>query len=379
MNDNWLAQAKASARDRNSDESVALANLIKQAEEALKLGPFSVMDKKSVPPSGDKHDYMSYGPYWWPNPKTKTGLPYIRRDGERNPETKTDGVDHRRLGKTASAAVTLALAYHFTGKEKYAARAALLLRVWFLNTDTLMNPHLKYGQAIPGRTEGRGIGIIDTTCLLNVVDAVGLLRGSKAWRLPDEKGVKKWFRAYLTWLQTSKHGNDERRTKNNHGMWYDAQVVGFALFVGDEAAAKKVLESVGANRIALQVKPDGRQPHELARTRSFNYSIFNLNAMFRLARLGEHVGVDLWHLQIEGKEPLREALNFVAPYADAKKEWKRKQITAIRRISLLPLLRQGYLVFKDPTYLKLIRKLPKAQRQKDRSVLLYPIPAEVKE
>ncbi len=26
-------------------------------------------------PSGDPHDYMSMGPYWWPNPDTPDGLP----------------------------------------------------------------------------------------------------------------------------------------------------------------------------------------------------------------------------------------------------------------------------------------------------------------
>ena len=34
---------------------------------SAKLGPWSVTNQKSLPPSGDKHDYLSWAPYWWPN------------------------------------------------------------------------------------------------------------------------------------------------------------------------------------------------------------------------------------------------------------------------------------------------------------------------
>jgi hypothetical protein len=39
---------------------------------------------------------MSLAPYWWPDPKSPNGLPYIRRDGERNPEIKQI-TDHAQL------------------------------------------------------------------------------------------------------------------------------------------------------------------------------------------------------------------------------------------------------------------------------------------
>src|SRR5207302_773663 len=83
--------------------------------------------KRRVPPSGDKHDYVSMGPYWWPNPAKRGGLPYVRRDGERNPEMRDD-YDAPRLAATTGAVTTLGLAYYFTDDEKYARRAALLLR-----------------------------------------------------------------------------------------------------------------------------------------------------------------------------------------------------------------------------------------------------------
>ncbi len=118
---------------------------------------------------------MSIGPYWWPDPAKPDGLPYIRRDGEVNPERQAiKDVDYlKNLNADVSV---LGLAYYLTGEEKYARHAADLLRVWFLNKETRMNPNLNYGQAIPGKTEGRGIGIIDTKGLVNLIDGVQLLK-----------------------------------------------------------------------------------------------------------------------------------------------------------------------------------------------------------
>jgi hypothetical protein len=372
MNGQDLARTKTAIAHKDPKLISALAHLLKQAESALNDGPFTVMNKTVTPPSGDKHDYMSLGIYWWPNPQTKDGLPYIRRDGQRNPLSESDGSDSARMGKMIRAVDTLTLAYYFTDGEKYAARAAFLLRTWFLNTNTRMSPHLKYGQAIPGRVEGRGIGIIDTVRLLAVVDATGLLKGSESWTDNDHQALKQWFEAYLKWLQTSKHGRDESRASNNHGTWYDVQVACFALFVDDRKTARRILGSAGERRISRQIGPDGRQKHELARPKSFDYSIYNLNAMFRLARLGEHVGVDLWHFKVKENASIRAALDYLAPYADAEKEWPHKQITELNRAKLLPLLRQGLRAYEDPEYLNMIRKIPEPERVKDMSRLLYP-------
>ena len=129
LNPARLVEAKTRLTRGDADLEAALKTLQSEAEEALQVKPVSVMAKTLTPPSGDKHDYLSFGPYWWPDPKKKDGLPYIRRDGQVNPEARANTSDRPALGRMVEAVDTLALAYYFTPAETYARHAAQLLRV----------------------------------------------------------------------------------------------------------------------------------------------------------------------------------------------------------------------------------------------------------
>lgn len=350
-----LVDTRANVRTGDAGFAVPLAALRTVADAALSSGPYSVTDKPVVPPSGDKHDYMSVGPYWWPDPDTKDGLPYIRKDGVVNPDRRK--FDNAGLGAMAHAVKVLAQAYWFTGEEKYAEHAARLLRAWFLDASTRMNPNLNFGQAIPGRVEGRGVGIIDTAGLPQLLDAVGLLSESNAWTQADQDGLVQWFKEYTGWLTSHKYGIDESRAKNNHATWYDVQVAGFALFTGDDALARKVLSSAGAQRIATQIQPDGSQPEELARTNSYSYSVMNLRGFFDLARLGEHVGVDLWHFKTEDGRSIRAALDYILNHAYEKGKWPQQNLKHITPGPMLPLVWRASRVYKDGNYAEWLSKL----------------------
>jgi hypothetical protein len=360
----------AQQRVRNGDKALepALARLRQEAQDALKAGPFSVMHKDATPPSVDKHDYMSQAPYWWPNPDTPNGLPYVRRDGERNPEIYRI-TDHRDMGRMTEAVETLALAYWFTGDEAHAVRAAQLLRAWFVDPATRMNPHLEYGQAVPGLNTGRGTGLIETIGLTQVVDAVGLLAGSKAWTEEDQRDLGAWFGRFLQWMQESKNGRDEAAAKNNHGTYYDLQVASFALFVGRTEVATEVLRAAGPTRIGRQVEPDGRQPLELERTRAWSYSIMNLRGLMSLARIGENAGVDLWAFQTEDGRSIRKALDYLLPFAAGDRKWPHRQLGGWSPEGIYPLVRRAAARYPDPTYGAIVSKI-QAVATDDRSHLL---------
>jgi hypothetical protein len=335
------APALEAARERSQKNDpalqAALGKLRREADAALKLKPLSVMNKSRVPPSGDKHDYISQAPYFWPDPAKPDGLPYIRRDGDRNPEAQ-EGTDRPALGKLVDAVHTLSLAYYFTQHEPYATQAARLLRVWFLDPETRMNPHLEYGQGIPGINTGRGIGIIETSHFGDLCDDLGLLAGSPAWTKDDAAAFHAWLIPYFTWLISSKKGNDEAAAENNHGSWYDVQAAHLALFLGERGFARKILADGLTKRLDVQIEPDGAQPRELARTKSLSYSLMNLEALFRLARLGEVVGIDWWNHEGPDGRGLRRALEYLTPYVDPAKPWPQKDLVEGDRNKIVMLL-----------------------------------------
>lgn len=360
-----LAQAKARLAKQDKTLQPALMRLRKEADKAMLEGPFTVTDKQRVPPSGDKHDYLTLAPYWWPDPSKPDGLPYIRRDGELNPESKRD-TDNPKLNAMADAVETLSLAYYFTGEEKYAERAAVLLRVWFIEKTTKMNPNYEYAQAVMGHNNGRGAGLIDARKFIQVVDSIGLLAGSRAWSKADQQGVQDWVRAFTQWLQRSANGKEEAAARNNHGSWFAATFAAFALFIGDEALARKTVEAVKA-RIAWQIEADGRQPLELDRTRGMSYSLFNLNALLTVAAIGDKLGVNLWEHETKDGRSIRKAFDYLAPFVFDGKEWPHKQIIKWSPEDCFALLRRAT---GKPGFQTLAAKVP-APDAADRFWLLY--------
>lgn len=365
-----LENTKARLLRGDSALGPALEKLERDAERLLTGGNFSVIDKWSAPPSGDKHDYMSLAPYWWPNSDTANGLPYVRRDGEANPERNRVS-DRQSLEDMTASVRTLAFAYFFTARQAYAAKAAKLLRVWFLNDATTMNPHLRFAQAVPGRSSGRAAGIIETHNLPALIDAVALLAGSNEWRDTDQRALQGWFEKYLRWLLESTHGRSEARASNNHGSWYDVQVASFSLFVGKRNLAQGVVREFAAKRIAKQIERDGRQPYELARTQSWNYSLFNLEAMFSAAAIAQKLGVDLWSDQGAEDRSIRRALDWLVPFAVGKRAWSHPRISPLQPEKLAPFLRRAALHYRDPSYEEVIKKIS-GIKPDQRINLLYP-------
>ncbi|MGK3199590.1 alginate lyase family protein [Amycolatopsis sp. MEPSY49] len=320
LDGNQLLRTKFAALVGEKTSKTALGNLLRQAKADLTTGPWSVTAKKQVPPSGDKHDYLSLAPYWWPTTQPTAenpwGCPFVQKDGQRNPIVD-EITDHAYRGDAFAAIYRLALAWYYTGDARYAQRAALDLRTWFLDAATKMNPNMNYAQGIPCKVDGRGIGIIEFSyTLTQVVDATAILAtGAPGWTNTDQAGMTGWYTQFLTWLRTSKNGTDEAKAQNNHGSFYDMLAAALALGTGQRDLAKTITQDAGPNRIAPQINADGYQPAEASRTRSWHYSNFNLVALTRLAQIGKHVGVDLWHYTAPSGATLFKAVDFLIPGA----------------------------------------------------------------
>ena len=316
---------------------------------------YSVTHKEQIPPSGNKQDYMSQAPYWWANPAKPNGLPYIRRDGKRNPELNkiSDGIEKEALIQESEIT---ALAYFFSGNEKYAEHSAKLIRTWFIDEKTRQNPNLNFAQGIPGINTGRGIGLIDTREFYRIIDASILLEESKSWTSADKKALKTWFGDFLKWMIESDLGKDESDEHNNHGTYYDVQIISFAIFSENFDIARKQIE-VSKERIKSQFEKDGSQPHELARTLSWGYVNMNLFGFFTIARLAEKLKIDLWNFQTNDGKSIKKGFDWLIPYIKNEKAWKHQQIkprTFELTIKLLNLASQKY---KNPEFAELAKTI----------------------
>jgi Alginate lyase len=324
-----LAAKRNKLASKDATLMPAYDQLLSDADKLLSYQPVSVMDKTGTPPSGDKHDYMSIAPYFWPDPSKPDGLPYINKDGQVNPEVR-QYQDKQNLPKLCENIYTLSLAYYYSKDEKYARHASKLLQVWFLDPATKMNPNLNYGQAVKGVTPGRAAGLIDSRFLIWAIDAIDLLQHSTSWTAQNQKEMKNWFAAFLGWLQTNTIGIDELKAKNNHGVWYDAQCLSMALFLDSSALADKIVTRA-ADRLDKQMDSSGLFPQELTRTTSLHYSVFILNAFYIVAQLSEQTHTNLW-------PSLKKPTTAILPYLTKQKDWTGPQIHPFNFQDAVPLL-----------------------------------------
>jgi len=291
------------------------ARVIAAAERYLRETPLTITAFPAARSSGGPHDFYSEGDYWWPDPKDPGG-PYIRRDGETNPD---NFVAHRDAMRRLSQIVpALVAAYQITGDERYARHAAAHLRAWFVDEGTRMNPNLLYGQAIKGVATGRGTGVIDTIHLVEVARAAWVLEQLAFLKGETLIATKDWFRRYLAWLTTHAFGTVERTSGNNHAAAWALQVAAFAQFVGDDARLADTRRFFRDTLIAGQMAPDGSFPRELGRTKPYGYSLFQLDVMGTLAQI-----LGLWSYTAPDGRGMGKAVAFMYPFIMDKHTWPK--------------------------------------------------------
>ena len=296
----------------------------------LRMDLLYVTQKQTIPPSGDRRDYMTLSPYWWPDPRSPDGLPYIRRDGERNPEVY-DYPERENSGRLGEATLTLGLLYRVTGRECYAEKCASLIRGWFLDSEQGMRPNMRYAQLIPGRTTLRGTGIIDSRRFMASISAALLLEGSTAWSKEDEAALKGWCDAFLTWLEQSEQGQKEMKAGNNHGLWYDAIRLMCMTYLKDQERMERLMTESLIPRLEQQISPEMTLPRELERTLSLHYTTFALEALTTASSLIGPTAEQLWRYETSDGRSLVRLIEGLVPYYLHPESWPHRQIQPFER------------------------------------------------
>jgi hypothetical protein len=297
-------------------ESTDRSRILSAANRYLSEKPITVTAEHSDRSPGGPHDFYSEGDYWWPDPKNPGG-PYIRKDGFSNPANFNA---HREAMIRLSLIVpALTAAWMLTRQKKYSDHAARHLNAWFVDPQTKMNPNLQYAQAIFGVSKGRGIGIIDTLHLVEVARAATLLDRGSALR--DGAEVRRWFAEYLQWMRSSKNGQDERDAKNNHGTCWVLQAGEFARFTGNSDVMQWCRNRFRTTLVPMQIAPDGSLPLELARTKPYSYSLFDMDVLCGIAQSLSTSRDDLWSFSTPDGRGLKKMMAFMVPFIDDKSKW----------------------------------------------------------
>jgi hypothetical protein len=299
-------------------EKVLYDQILEEAAWAMGQQPETVTAAVCDRSEGGPHDFYSEGDYWWPDPADPDG-PYIRRDGETNPG---NFIAHRlamiRFSRVVGA---LASAYVVTGDDKYVKHAFRHIAAWFCDPATLMNPDLRFAQAIKGVSPGRGVGIIDTIHLMEVAQGILRMSGSPAADDAILAGARKWFADYLEWMSTSKNGLDEMRADNNHGVCWVMQAAAFARLTGDERMLDLCRTRFTDVLLPDQMVADGSFPREIERTKPYGYSLFNLDAMIAVCHILSPDGGGVWDYSTPDGRNIRRAVDFMFPFIADKKSW----------------------------------------------------------
>lgn len=294
------------------------AEIIIRGNTALTQDPLTITSFIAGRSTGNMHDFYSEGDYWWPNPISPDSA-YIRRDGETNPD---NFVAHRHAMIRFSTLVgDLTSAWIITGDKRYAVQALEHIHAWFIDPETRMNPNLQYAQAIKGIATGRGIGIIDTIHLLEVVQSLILLEDANLLSEEDLTGTKKWFADYLHWLTNHPYGLDEMNAKNNHGTCWVMQVAQFAKYTGNKELTDFCRDRYQTILLPGQMDTDGSFPLELNRTKPYGYSLFNLDAMATICHILSDDTHNLWQYTTSDGRNMQKGVAWLFPYIKDKSAW----------------------------------------------------------
>ncbi|KAF8910568.1 alginate lyase-domain-containing protein [Gymnopilus junonius] len=307
----------------------AQQTVISWAQRLAVGGPWSVINKTATPPSGDKHDYMSWAPYWWPDcsgvgnttalsaEQIWTTCPYKSHDGQFNPDVRL--VNNVGDFQDLSEAVYYSTVAWVIGNKvntSFETNAVQSIRTWFLDPDTKMNPNLNYGQIIrgPNSKGGDHTGVLDLKGMTKIVNAILILRkaGSTAWTTDLDNQMTAWTKEYINWLTTADIAVQERDATNNHGSFYYNQLTAVNLLINDMAGAKDSSNAYFNGIYLNQIAANGEQPLEANRTRPYHYRCYNLAAMITNARLAKYVDPSstFWNKTSAAGGTIKSALDF---------------------------------------------------------------------
>ncbi|MEM8535109.1 MAG: alginate lyase family protein, partial [Chloroflexota bacterium] len=297
-----IAAIKSQVQANNEPWKSSYNRVLSDANAALDKGPYHVA--KNGGPNGGR-DYRTELPYCgW---KRVDGKDPDCRDGQINPQA--DRRDYEEAINFGAAVRDLGLAYAFTNDERYAQRAAYLIRVWAIDSDTRMSPKYTDNQSrielsitMPGAFYG-----------------ADLIRGSSSWPQNEQDAFEDWVDDFL--------GTSRWTASNNFEIWRLVTIASGGAFLNDQSELNYAFDRY-KQVLPSHIGEQGQMTQELGRTKSLTYSLYSLNALTQIAEIASHNGVNLYDYTSGGRG-LKTALDYHAPFSIDQSSWSRQQISPI--------------------------------------------------
>jgi len=305
---------------KNGEYQSERNDIINEAAKIKTRKKVAVTQKKKTI-SGDIHNYESLSIYYWPDEKNPNG-PYVVKDGQYNPEYKE--YDLPRLLEMAGNLKYSALAYFLTQNQEYYDDFCEQIDVWFINSDTRMNPNFEYSQFAPGQDNNKGKpgGMIDASNFNEVLESIRLVNSVNDLGKKRNKLLVRWFSDFAKWMQKSDYGKKAAAFKNNQGINYDYTLYNILIFTGDKKERTDLWNSFYSNRVMTQIGDDGKQQEELKRTKAFFYSIYNLGFICDYCLLAKNDGMDVSLVSNKAEK----AADYLSQFIGNKSKFPYKEI-----------------------------------------------------
>jgi hypothetical protein len=378
-------------------------------------GPWTVLNASLDRPSGDAHDYVSIGVYWWPCTQSgaicnatapscdAAGMPWVSCDGHANAAAIAEG-DQPRIAALAATVQTLALGFYFSREEAFAARLAYLIEYFFLAEETRMRPNLNFGQRFPGDpgyTNGSFSGIIELDGnLIEILDALAIIAlpapcngpppapacpPSASWTPALHTAFTQWLAAWSLWME-GPFGKQACSFYNNHNTWCHAQWTYVSFFLSDFDRAVDLLNDVKVGEtapIGAQIWRNGELHNEEQRVNSVGYVGMDLTGLLNLAQFSRYgplvaargagaVGDLYSFVSPQNSSSIRGAIDYLVPFVTGEQPWPFPTETA-SFAALAPLFRQAAWAYANASFYAIAEGIANASAT-DSSILLWPPP-----
>lgn len=304
----------------------------------------------------DRREFFTLAHSWWPDPDSEEGTPYVYKEGTLNPEA-LEVSDQLLLENMITETRMMALAYFYSDEEKYAEHAAKLLRAWFIDRRTRMNPSLRHAWAIPGVQEGGFEGIFQSRNLIYIPDIEALIAGSESWTEADGKGLREWFNSFIDWMLYSPLAREAQAQKGYHGTSFDMELIASCWLTDRTYLLRMVyLESV-RQRFAEQLAFDGQMPIENEGIDAWSGYVYNFESHMLIAKMVEKMFRDTFEFSPKGKGDLPTTADYLAVYFPGTINiWPHSSLGKRSSEHLVPILHMATSLFTSETVLEALNK-----------------------